>query len=557
MKSFHDVKILFDIFRKGTAAYLPQKKLYRFLAALVLILILIPCIAVVGFFSYVMTEALIEVGNPGGGMLFEMQVLSAFSMVFGTWVIFSVLFFSSDREHLSTLPVLAVHLMSAKFLYSYIAESAMEFFVLLSVFGGYYLAVYRYADTAGITNPVSVIAALLGTFLLPLIPMIYCALFCLLLMALLKGIKNANTFFHATTVLTLLFGGLFVASVRNLGEVNIDNYLEVLGSGNDMFLRTLNIIFFPVPWLSKAVSEGSLIHLLLYLGANILLCLLFYLMGGALYQEGLYTAAALGSRQKKGIKESDLQPSPVLLSNIKKELRVLIRTKAFANNCVYVNLILPVCAFMLFHFMKEQGSMASFISLYQKNMGRARVTVMIVMIALGFIATAMNSVASTAFTREGAHLDLVKYIPVPYTTQILAKAATSFIITYPVLLVTCVIICIYLKPSLPLALLYAVMLLLSHIISLAMGMCLDSNSPYTIWDDEYSALRGNVNTFFNMGVVMLMTLVITFLSYMLYETLKAPIELYYAVLFMLFLAGACVSLIIGLGKRVYDNVDAL
>ena len=59
---------------------------------------------------------------------------------------------------------------------------------------------------------------------------------------------------------------------------------------------------------------------------------------------------------------------------------------------------------------------------------RAYVLLVIVMIMLAFIASAMNSLASSAFTREGMHLDLVKYIPVPYKTQLLVRTSHSFFI---------------------------------------------------------------------------------------------------------------------------------
>ena len=113
------IKTLTGILSKNSEMQLPEKTGYKVLALIAVLGIMIPCTAIVGFISYVMTEALIEVENPGGGMLFEMQILSAFSMIFGILVIFSILFFSSDREHFVTLPIPSHHLMMAKFIYAY------------------------------------------------------------------------------------------------------------------------------------------------------------------------------------------------------------------------------------------------------------------------------------------------------------------------------------------------------------------------------------------------------------------------------------------------------
>ena len=88
------IRSLIRVLSKNSEMQLPKKKSYQVLAAIAVSLIMIPCAIVVGYISFVMTEALIEADNPGGGMLFEMQILSAFSMIFGILVIFSVLFFS-------------------------------------------------------------------------------------------------------------------------------------------------------------------------------------------------------------------------------------------------------------------------------------------------------------------------------------------------------------------------------------------------------------------------------------------------------------------------------
>ena len=76
--NYTGIRSLMDIFRKNSEMQLPETKGYRCLALIAVLGIMIPCVVIVGLISYVMTEALIEVNNPGGGMLFEMQILSAF-----------------------------------------------------------------------------------------------------------------------------------------------------------------------------------------------------------------------------------------------------------------------------------------------------------------------------------------------------------------------------------------------------------------------------------------------------------------------------------------------
>lgn len=550
------VRSLIKILQKNSEMKLPERRLYKVLALIAALGIMIPCTLIVGFISYVMTEALIEVDNPGGGMLFEIQILSAFSMIFGILVIFSVLFFSSDREHFVTLPIPAHHLMMAKFIYAYIAESIMEFMVLIAVFVGYLMAVGKNIGLSAAFHPISLVGSALGVFLIPLIPMIYCAIFSLILMASLSGVKSTKVFYRTSTFFLLIFAALFIVSLRGIGEVNMENYVESLGSGNNLFLKTLNIIFFPVPWLAEAISRGNILMLLLYLAGNAVLIVLLYFVGRALYQRGLYTAASLGSSKKAEIGSGDIREHSQFKASILKELRVILRTKAFSGNCAYINILWPVGTWMLFHYTGSKGFLADYIALYQDGKDRAGMIMVIVVVSVAFIATALNSLASTSFTREGQHLALLKFIPVPYETQMYAKAAVSFMFTYPALFITDVIICFYVKADIFTGAFYAILMLMAHVISIAVGMMLDSASPYTEWSDEYSALRGNLNAFFNMAIMMILAVAALLLGLLLYDVLKVPILVYYIVVFII-LAISAERLVVTAPKRIVRNMENL
>ena len=544
---------LTSILSKNSEMQLPEKTGYKVLAFIAVSMIMIPCTVIVGFISYVMTEALLEAGSPGGGMLFELQILSAFSMIFGILIIFSVMFFSSDREHFVTLPIPSHHLMMGKFIYAYVAESIMEFLILIAVFVGYMIAIWKNVGITAALHPVSLIASILGVVLVPLVPMIYCAIFSLILMACLSGVKSTKVFYRTSTFFLLAFGALFVYSLRGIGEVNMENYVESLGSGENLLLKTLNIIFFPVPWLSEAISRNSILYLLLYILGNVILIVILYFLGMVLYQRGLYTAAALGSAKKAEIKSKDISYSSQFKASLMKELKVILRTKAFSGNCAFINILWPVGAFMLFHFAGKKEGMLSFIRMYRNGMSRAEIILTIVMISVAFIATALNSLASTAFTREGQHLSLIKFIPVPYSTQMYAKAFVSFMFTFPALVLTDIIVCCYMKTPVYIAVLYGIFMLLAHIIAVAVGMMMDSSAPYVVWDDEYSALRGNLNTFFNMAVMMLLSVGVIVLGVIMYELLKLPVIAFYIVLFLI-LAATGVRMLLIAPKKIVENM---
>ena len=93
-------------------------------------------------------------------------------------------------------------------------------------------------------------------------------------------------------------------------------------------------------------------------------------------------------------------------------------------------------------------------------------------------------------------------------------------------------------------------------IAVFIGMLLDSISPYIEWDDEYSALRGNLNTFFNMAIMMIIALVVAVIGILLYEVIKLPIAVFYIVMFMI-LAAVMVRLIMTTPTKIVENIDQM
>ncbi len=58
--------------------------------------------------------------------------------------------------------------------------------------------------------------------------------------------------------------------------------------------------------------------------------------------------------------------------------------------------------------------------------------------------------------------------------------------------------------------------LLCVITATAIGVAMDSISPYTVWSDELSALRGNLNCFFNLAAELIIAGLTGLISYGLF-----------------------------------------
>lgn len=520
--------------------------IYMSLGIIALSCIMIPCCLIVGFISYIMTLALVEANAPTNGLLAEIHIMSAFSMVFGILVIFNILFFSSDREHLIPLPFKSYEILTGKFFFSYMAESVMEFMILISMFIGFFIGYFP-----GI---ISIIAAIIGVILIPLLPLVYCAIISLLIFGLIKGIHNTKLLNHISTIVMIAFIGLFLLSFKDMGGITVENYVTTLANDTNLFSKVLNKLFFTVPVLLDAIENNNILSLLLYIILNIVMLGIMIVIGNFLYQPCLYAVGALGDSKKKKVEIAKTSKErSQFLSYIIKEYKVLLRTRAYSGNCFYINLLWPLGATLYLYLNRNKEGLQRIIQLYQEGNDNSYVIFGMIFVALSFVACAMNSIASTAFTREGAHLSLVKYIPVPYRTQMYAKEFISVSVTYPALLLVLVVFAVVFKVSPLWFIYYAVLILACVTITTVIGIMLDSSSPHSTWDDEYSALRGNLNTFFDMAIMMVMSVIICGVCFILYTYTPIGIKGFHTILLLIPTISAIICLTVG-QKRVIQNM---
>ena len=141
MKNF---RILLSMISRNNDMEMPEHgdkaKAYKVMGIIAMCCIMIPCCIVVGFIVYIMTAALMEAGGCTEGLNLVIQLMSVFGVIFSIMVLFNLLYFSSDLDHLLPLPVKPAELVAAKFTHAYFAESVMEFMVLFCGFIGYFVA---------------------------------------------------------------------------------------------------------------------------------------------------------------------------------------------------------------------------------------------------------------------------------------------------------------------------------------------------------------------------------------------------------------------------------
>lgn len=518
------VSYLLKLLRRGQDMEMPKdeknKRTYTVFGGAAMLFIMIPCCIIVGVIAYFMTLAMIEAGGKDEGMLFIVQFISACAMIFGLNVIINEFYFSSDLDYLLPLPVRTHELILAKFWVTYLAESVMEFMVIFSAYIGYVLAI-------GL-SPIGVITGILGTITLPVVPLVYCGIISMIVMYLFQGIRNRKVLNAVMTVLTiLLILGAFL-SFQGLEGFSIETYVESLTSGNNAFLNTMNIIFYPVYLLVHSAATGSWLEVLFYLGLTVGLLALFMVVANLIYLPGLYSFKSVANKKEHNTHAAKgLKSQSVFKTYFKKEMRTILRTPAFVSNCVLINFFWPVIIVVVCMMQKGSGSIQKFIDMYQAGNVMAVVLTLCLFLGLGALTTAANGLASSSFTREGAHIDFMKYIPVPYSLQIHVKGLISLLFSYPSYLIDVVILAIILKLPVSMAVYYGISGGLMVFFITCLGILLDSIHPKLIWEDELNALRGNLNVFFNMAFAILAAGIICGTGFLLYLIPHSGVQFIY------------------------------
>lgn len=472
--------------------------------------IMLPMAFFVGVILYAMTGALAEFNTQENAIELFLHLIAAFSFIFGLNVIFSVFYFSGDIENLLPLPLRPYQIIASKFTAALISESVMEFIVIIAAFAGYIIG--------GGLPIYSWVIAVLGMLTMPVLPLIYCGILCMLVMYFTRFIKNKDTVNKITGVFTfvLIFGIVYLISKSGFDK---DQLILAMSQSDNGVLSVMNCIFPTVPFLVESMGAGSILNIFIYIGINLAAIALFMLAAQLVYFPsvvGIGQGAASSRKSGKTVISRMKRHIPSL-TYLKKEFRILFRTPAYFTNCVMINLIWPVFLYLVVVMQGKTNFMDSFIYGIHSGNQETVLWFMLGVSAASVLVTAVNCIASSALTREGKHFAFVKYIPMPYIAQLNVKAIVSIIISGTGMLIYVIAACIWLGTGIKFTTFSCVLSLLSVTFATYFGIFMDSVNPKLIWDDELNALRGNYYIFFNMAFAIVLEVVLCAGAYLLFK----------------------------------------
>ena len=504
------VKALISTVEPSTEEKKYNKIFYRVMGFIAVFGIMLPMAFFVGVVIYALTQPLVSQGAGQNAVELFLHLISVFSFIFGLNVIFSVFYFSGDIENLLPLPLRSYQIIGSKFTAALISASVMEFIVIIAAFAGYIIASGRHFW--------SWIIALFGMFTLPIVPLAYCAIICMLIMLLSGFIKNKDAVNKMTGFLTLAVVVGIAILISNTGGLDTEHLIEALSNPNNPLLNVMNCIFPQVHFLVSSMVNNTFINLIFYIAVNGFAIAFFLTIAEAVYFKtavGInYTAKTRKSKDKI---ISSLKMHNPCVTYLKKEFKILFRTPAYFTNCIIINLIWPVFLYIVYLLNGKTNFLDEFIYGIHNGNEESVLIFILAISALSVLITAANCIASSALTREGKHFAFMKYIPLSYIAQINIKALVSIIISGAGMIIYVIAAALYLNLGVKITIFCCLVSLLSVSFVSYFGIFMDSVNPKLIWDDELNALRGNYNVFFNMAVAMLLEVLTCVGAYLLFK----------------------------------------
>ena len=517
MKTIKLLKVLLKNFEMIAFEKKKSKVFYMVMAIVTMLIIFIPTAFMIGIISYGMTLSLTEAGHLSEGINFILYAVNIFAFIFSINVVLNVFYFSSDIERILPMPFREHEIIGAKFFNTLINENFIEFILIASSLIGFFIA--------GKLDFYAIFIILLAVLTMPILPLIYSSIICMVFMFLTKRITNKDFVSKFSNILLILaLIGLLVMAIL-LSSFNAEGFaLDLIDS---KFMIVSKFIFPNVYLLTDAMA-GNPLSLLFYILITIGSLIIFFVIAKLLYFRGLNQS----SNKKNKHKEIEYKVKNKNISYLGKEFKVLFKTPAFFSNCLIINFIWPFFIAIIFFLYDKTGFLKNILDSYHNNEYGTHIMFILVVMMASILITATNSIASSSISREGNSFTYMKVIPLSYKKQIKIKIISSIIVSFISLFLTILVLSIIYKFGIVNTILYILLSFISVVFISTLGVFLDTINPKLIWDDEINALRGNHNVFINMAFSILISGVLLGIIFLL-KYLNIGIVLAFIISFIL------------------------
>lgn len=474
-----------------------KKQIKGILLGLLLVLAFTPIAIEFGKFLSVAYDGLHSIGQEAVILAFGLSIVSVTIFFFGIFYAMGIFYFSMDVENLLPLPFKPWHIMGAKFAVVLIYEYLTELIFFMPT-----LMTYGIKSSAGILYYAYGVIIFL---LLPIVPLVIASIINMIIMRFTNIAKNKDRFRLIGGIIAMFSGiGINIYIQRFTQNIDQSQVTEMFTEGNNSLVDLVTNIFpstkIAVSSLINSANTNGFINLILFIVITVAALIIFIILGEALYFKGVMGVSETTSKRKV-LSSNELTRNTTQSSSVKvyllKELKLLFRTPIYFMNCVLINFLWPIFILIpLFSQKGDTGQIAQISKLLKDGKGAG--------IALGIFfafvvfASCSNGISSTSISREGKNLFILKYIPMKYTKQLMAKVLSAVALGMSGMVMVSIVGIAILKIPLDLVLLMIIVGTLGILFTSFIGMFIDLNFPKLNWDTEQKAVKQNLNVMISM-----------------------------------------------------------
>lgn len=431
-------------------------------------------LSIIGVFYYYYFQMLGQLydglSELGLGALFCRLALFAVAVILSivsAFLLINTLCFSKDIEHLLLFPVRPCDIFTGKYITVIFLCYGIEILLLFPV---------CIVQTQYIGNVSAIITYISAAAILPHIvvfPLAVLVTICLKFAMLLKRMRTL-----------LVVAGIIMYFTANMIGVLLSN--SQTGAERDL-LNWIYDFIVPFPFYNQYISFHPILKLLC-----IILVVVF--ISGYYYLSHLVIGKKYTIYDKKGrirLTAMKYNSSSKLKSYFKKEYQTFFRNPAYVINGLFGIFITPFLLPLSFRISASAESIEQIRALV--SVPEFSFYAVLFALAVIILTSAINVVASSSFSREGASFWIAKIIPYSLKQQAFVKALFSTSISMMGIITNCLIFKIYFHYGfIQIGVIAFVGILFAALWNL-IGVFIDMKRPKLEWTNEIEAIKQNVN----------------------------------------------------------------
>lgn len=408
---------------------------------------------------------LIRFGIPDSVPVYLFTITALFILFFTAIKAGSVIFEAGSYELLLSLPVSKTAIIISRFLTMYTTNLLISLAVMLPG-----LAVYAVILKPG---PLFYLSSLVGTLLLPLLPITLATAVGALIMAVSARMRY-KSIVSAGLSLVLAVGIIAISSSSSsMSSLDMDSMENITG----LISEQLQTLYPPAAWFGAATAGGELTGLLLLASVSLAA---FLLLLAALQRYFLRICQALHSvSAKSDYRLGQLKSGSPLGALWRRELRRYFASSLYISNTVIGYIMMAGASMMLFFYGQERLLAQSGLLLNLDPL----LPFLIALIA------SLSCTTGSSISMEGKQWWIVKSLPVENRDIYNAKILVNLTVALPFYLIAAVFCCLSVEPNvitwLKLFLIPAVYILYFSVLGITMNLAF----PVLNWENEAQVVK--------------------------------------------------------------------